>query len=443
MESVLFQRHTKKPKASYESAPKDLLAILPPSQLLADERRQDLLQKITDHSGFDAARFESRCLNLIHHLVNHCQALPETSTRYYAHPGGFLDHALNRTEAALALFRQFVTTDEGGELSNEQQLWLYALFSAGLLQGIGRLCLDYRVELFNAHKVLIKDWNPLLESLRSAGNYYHFEFEKLENDAFRRRLNLLLARQLMPEAGFAWIASHAEVLAIWLALLNEDAQAAGTLGAILIRADAIAIQRYLFENIGPDAGHRGTGRPNRLSTFIDAAAGSLVDKERAMGVEFVKWLMQKLASGQIMINKAPLLMVPGGLIMSPDMFKWFVREHPDYKNWQAAQTAFLTLGLHKVGPDGSVLTRFEQANLMQSGVVFSEYAVALPDEVHLHHAGESVRLSALELIHRALFNADSMSSAPPSALSHLSLSGEWQLVKDTVLGSPFTLPRGK
>ena len=43
----------------------------------------------------------------------------------------------------------------------------------------------------------------------------------------------------MPVSGFAWIASNPQVLAVWLALLNEDQRSAGTLGAILIRADAI------------------------------------------------------------------------------------------------------------------------------------------------------------------------------------------------------------
>ena len=35
------------------------------------------------------------------------------------------------------------------------------------------------------------------------------------------------------------------------------------------------------------------------------------------------------------------------------MFQLFMREHPEYKNWQAVQNGFLSLGLHRRAADGS------------------------------------------------------------------------------------------
>ncbi len=431
----MFHRHGRKAKSPYAKPLKDLTDIVPPSQLLSEGKRKELLQKITENCSLEGARFDSMCLALINSLINHCQRIPETTNSYYAMPGGFLDHALNRTEAALSLFRHYVIQGDGAQLSEEQKLWLYALFSAGILQGIGKLQIDYRVDLFDANGQLLKQWSPLLESMASVGSHYHFEFLPEGDKDLRCRLNVLLARLLMPASGFAWIISNPQVLAVWLALLSEDARSAGTLGAILIRADAIAIQRYFNGFMIKGMGNRG-GRGSRISTFVDTVPESIDEKERIIGIEFLKWLTSKLASGLIMINKAPLFMVPGGLLMSAEMFAWFVREHPEYKNLQAqaAQNAFLSLGLHAKGIDGNVISRFEQSNTQQmhSGVVFAEYGVVLSEQVQFHnlHTGEVSTISATELGHMGQFdnhNFNRKDQAPTvNSLNLLSAAGEWQ-----------------
>ncbi len=433
MEAPLFHRHDRKAKSPYAKPLRDLTAIVPPEQLLSEAKRQELLQSMMETSALELPRFDSICLGLINNLVNHCQRIPETSNSYYALPCGLLDHALNRTEAALSLFRQYVVQEEGMPLSEEQKLWLYALFSAGILQGIGKLQIDYRVDLFDINGQQLKQWSPLLESMASVGGYYHFEFQPEGDVDLRRRLNILMAKLLMPASGYAWIISNPQVLAVWLALLSEDARGAGTLGSILIRADAIAIQRYFNEFMVKGLGGRG-GRLSRISTFVDSVPESVAEKEQLLGIEFIKWLTQQLQSGQIMINKAPLFMVPGGMLMSVDIFKWFVREHPEYKNWQAAQKAFLSLGLHSVGADGSPISRYEQTNTQQmhSGVVFAEYAMVLPEQLQIHniHTGEVSSISATELVHVAQFNHHYFNrqehGSTPRALDHLSASGEWQ-----------------
>lgn len=438
----MFHRHTTKSKLAYAKPLKDLTAIIPSPQLLLEGKRRELLKNITEFSALESSRFESLCLTLVHNLINHCQSMPETSNSYYALPGGLLDHALNRTEAALGLFREYIVPGESGELSEEQKLWLYALFSAAILQGIGKLQIDYRVDLFDVNGQLLKQWNPLLESMSSVASYYQFEFQPEGDENLRRRLNLLIARLLMPASGFAWIISNPQVLAIWLALLNEDTDSAGTLGAILIRADAIAIQRYFQDVIAKTASRSGRG--NRIGTFVDNVPETVMDK-RLMGVEFIKWLSEQLAKGVIMINKAPLFMVPGGMLMSEDMFKLFVREHPEFKNWQAEQVkaGFLSLGLHRLGTDGNILSRFEQANTqhMQTGIVFAEYGVALPESMKIHNlkTGQISSISATELIHMAQFNQHNFNrqehSAPPHLLNHLTQNGQWQPPAEAVVAS--------
>lgn len=427
----MFHRHDRKSKSAQSRPLKDLTAIVDPAQMLLDAKRKDLLDKINTLSALEASRFDSCCLNLIHNLINHCQYLPETSNSYYSSPGGLLDYALNRTEAALSLFREYIVLETNTDLSEEQKLWCYALCSAGLLQGLGKLQTDYHVDLFDANGQPLKAWHPLIETMTSVGHYYYFEFLKEGDDDFRRRLNILVAKLLMPASGYAWIISNPQVLAIWLALLSEDAGSAGTLGAILIRADAIAIQRYFNEFVIRSASGRG-GRHNRITTFVDSTSETLEEKEFLLGIEFIKWLTNKLASGQIIINKSPLLSVPGGLLMSVEAFRMFIVEHPEYTNVQAVQNAFFSLNLHRLGTDGSPISHFEQTNAepMQTGILINNYAVVLPEKMQIQHlhTGEISSLSATELIHQNQFNQQKNSLN--NAMAYLSAAGVWQLTTE-------------
>lgn len=436
----MFHRQRMGSSSASTKSLKDLTRIITAAQLLNEEKRQSLLQKTKELSGLDPSRYASLCDVLVENLVNYCQNLPETTNSFYSQAGGLVDHALNRTEAALSLFKEFMLQEQSELMSEEQLLWQYALYSAAMLQGIGKLFIDYRVTLYDNNGHLLKPWNPLLESLSHTGSYYDFTFEKESDIEFRRRLNLLIARALMPVSGFAWIASHPQILAVWLALLNEDQRSAGTLGAILIRADAIAIQRYFTDALKKAASHRG-GRFGGAGTFTGGTPETLAEKEYHTGIEFIQWMMKALDEGRIMVNKAPLFMVPGGMLMSQEMFQLFVRENPDYKNWQAVQNGFLALGLHGKGIDGSAISRFEQTDnkKMHSGVVFSEYAVALPGIVQLQqmNSNKIESVSALELIHSAQINNQftHQHNAVVTPLQKLAASGEWQTIESDIIAT--------
>lgn len=418
---ALFQHHEKKMKPVVTKPLHDLIAVVTPTALLVEGKRDALLQRITESSALKPEQFDTFCLTLLHDFASRCQNLPETSNSFYSLPGGLLFHALNRTEAALHLFRQFLVRPEA-ELSEKQKLWLYALFSASILQGIGKLSLDYRIELFDKKGQLLKQWNPLLETLGHPGQHYNYTFLNNDEDELRRRLNIVLAYQLMPKKGFDWIAEHAEVLAIWLALLHEDTHAASILGAILERADAIAIQRDVVEFLHRQTHTGGTTRPGRISTFIDTPVESGAEKERLLGAEFIAWLSQALNKGIVTINKDLLVMMPGGLAAFPELFQLFLREHPEGKKWQNVQKGLLAFGLHQRNVDGQP-SRIDNPNKTgPSGIILDKYSVVLPEKVHLYSSttGQTTVVSAMELMH--------MQKSPdsPSPMHLLAASGEWE-----------------
>lgn len=405
----MFDRQDRKAQAARSKPRHDLTAMTTPTVLLAEAKRQALLEKIFQSSTLTAARFNNLCLSLLNNYINHSQQLPETANSYYALPGGLLDHALNRTEVALNIFHQQVVQQET-DLSEEQQLWLYALFSAGILQGIGKLKLDYRIELFDKKSHFLHEWNPLLNNLASSGHYYHYEFQKEGADELRRRVNALLAFQLMPKDGFAWIANNPEVLNAWLALLHEDPNGAGVLGAILERADAIAIQHDIAEVLTKNTSI-SDARLNRVNTFIDRAPESTLEQDKLLGAQFIKWLTQALEKGTFRINKAPLLMIPAGIIMSAEVFQLFIRAHPEYKNWQMVQKGLMSWGLHK---------RYAGEPL-----VLKKYGAILPEKISLHNptTGKNSTISTLEFIQK-------QQSGEQGPLKSLTTSGRWEQPKD-------------
>lgn len=381
-----------------------LIRVFNARQGLIGEKRQTYVKSYVELMALTQEQFALYCQRLIEALVEYYQDLPETRNSYFSERGGLLEHALSRTEAALSLCRAYFVNDEKQQLSEVQQLWMYALFSAALLQGIGKLMIDFAVDSFDEQANYTTAWNPLLGSLYANGTYFCYEFASDAPDAYRKRLNILLARQVMPKEGFKWIASNSEVLAVWLALLNEDHRSAGTLGPILIRADALAIQRYFSEKNARDfAKDSNQSRYGRFAnTFITPQVNDSQTGDSLAGIEFIKWLSSALGEAKLMINKAPLFMVPGGLLMSPEIFKLFIREHPQFKNWLAVQEGFLTMKLHASSVTGDVTQRFEQHKTQQvmSGVVLANYAAILPDKVTIVNPnnGASKALSVLDII---------------------------------------------
>jgi integrating conjugative element relaxase (TIGR03760 family) len=370
----VFTRPTKKSTPA-ETKPLNVLTpILSAEQLLSESKRMVLLNTIAQSSDFETLTYEGLCLNLIHQVATYCQRLPE-GTVYFSAPGGLLDYLLARTSAATQLFRQHLLADPTEKLSDEQKLWWYAMFSASLLRGIGSLGVDYHIDRYTHQGKLLKSWEPLLETMGQINHHYWFEFSNEENQTLLKKITLFLARKLMPEDGFRWIASNRDVFVVWLALLDEDRAGAKGLGALLDRADAIVIQEEL-NLLMSRLIHPRRSTPARIGTFVDTTPESLQEKERITGLEFIQWIQNQIETGKFLLNRAPLFVVPGGLLICSEAFHLFSREHVTYKNWHTVQQGLLSLKIHDKSLD-----KYEQGE----GVVVSG-AIALPESVALSAA---------------------------------------------------------
>ncbi len=402
--------HRPKPPAQTETKSLSTLTpILSAEQLLAERKRQDMLQAIANTSKFEQAHYENMATSLIQQVAYYCQRIPEGSV-YFAGPGGLLDHALSRTQAATKLLREYLLPPPSSQLSDDQKRWWYALFSASLLRGIGTLCIEHRVHRYSIKGHFLKQWEPLFENIGQINHYYSHEFDSREDSPMKRRLTLLMAKKLMPESGLAWIAENKDIFSVWLALLDEDTEGARALGAILDRADSLVIQHELNEiplKTGPFK------RPNAgISSFIEPAAGeALLGKEHAAGLEFLQWLQNKIEAGHFLLNRAPIFSVPGGVLVCIEAFQLFAKEHVHYKNWNTVQQSFLSLKIHQLGIEGTAVNKYEQGE----GLV-TKNSIILPETI-------SIKNTKTHEINKTTATALAIGETG----MHISNKGEWIL----------------
>ncbi len=432
----MFHKDDSKPKVALSDVKakniNTLSQVTLPRQLLILKKRQHQQDEFKKLLEFSTEKYDALCDSLLINLAGYLQDIPETRNSYFSNKGGFLNHALSRTQAALSACRAYFVSDDGKpakKLSEPQKLWMYTLFSAALLKGIGKLFVDFEIELYDKSGEFIGRWLPFEDSMKHRGAYfYDYDFAATQHDSFRKRTTLLLAKQIMPKEGFAWLAEDKNVLEIWLALLENDSRDAGTLGFIMDKADDIAINRF-FQELAAEQYNQKEGELGIYSKKETTFGSEKGDIEKQLkegdipkeGIEFVKWLNRALLTGKLLVNQSPLFMVPGGLLMSPDIFQLFIREHPQFKSWIAVQTGVAQMQLHTTGPNGEVMQRFMQAKTGQqhTGMVISALGVVTPAQMKMvnlaNGAVKSVTNSQLNGMKGAV-----------STQQTLSASGQWQ-----------------
>ncbi len=380
--------------------------ILTVDSLLKDDKRQSLTSSIHNAMILSPKQMSTMVVPLSQDVLLLCQGLPETSHRYYMDSFGMIQYILSRTNTALSLFSAFIKPDKEGQFSEKQQLWQYVLFSAGLFKGMGKLYHELSVQLyFNDKQKETVKWNLFDGLMKAPFDGYTYEWT-VSSALSIQRTTPLIAKKYMNESGLKWITDNPSLFMIWLALLNEDMHAAGILGAILDKAEAM-VQLNYFDDIA----NRIDGSAKRPTSFLDGTPiDSSTDKMIHQGMQFIHWLQDKLSSGQIFLNESPLRSLPGGLLILPDTFKWFMRERPDVKNVATLEKALL-----------HIVQKSEMNKGKEGGVILSSHNTVIKDK-----AKWSARSSFLTGIDVSFHCA--MQSLNQQALSInkvLSTTGEW------------------
>lgn len=387
-----------------------LSEVLRSEELLSEHKRQTLVGRIQGYLECNALDFPEGRLMALEIAALAVQELPDTHHRFYTQKGGLLDYMLHRTDIALELFKAALDADSQAEsYSKLQSHWQYALLTASLCQGLGKLYTDMFIQCFDAKGHALHMHHALVDIGFQGASYYDYHFQVEANVFLRNRATVLIARQIVGEAGLRRLTEHPDIFAVWLRLLDEDYAGAGVLGAILRRAHILALRLEWCQHLS-QYDYDPYAKPHRGASFMEFGPTDLAHWEEYSALRFIEWARDGLAAGRLMINQSPLLAVPGGLLMCADMFKYFVREHPEFKNWRAVQNAFLAMGWGQQEASDNITRVDVPGHGMQEGVVLREASVILPDAVMV--CGEkNYTLSAVHYLE----NADGIAKGSPAS----------------------------
>ncbi len=365
-----------------------LLRVQSARVILDTEKRQDMMGKLPALLCLSGDNFEKLVVKFIENLAEFVQDLPETRSGYYSFRGGILDHAMNRATISLSLLRAYFLPDgdEHSHLTQPQTLWAYAIFTAAALMGIGKIAVDLIVELYDAEGKYLKPWSAFDGRMITMATYYKYDFDTPFPETFRNRVTALLARQLLPVEGFRWLASNKDLFQVWLDLLDDDERGGHTLGPILWLADSLSIQQY-FELISQGRDPKSfldRGKSSPLGGTFSQIQDTRLGGTQA-GIAFLNWLREGIEASKIKIGgESPVHYVPEGVVLNPGIFEVFVKENPQFKNWQAVQTAFGNLGIHRTfGGANEIFQQYIRTNNLDpiQGILINNAALILPKKM--------------------------------------------------------------
>lgn len=315
--------------------------------LLAPEKRQKHLRAIKSLLNLPPKLYDNLYYKVIERFAEFTQNLPETQYGMFAHEGGFIDHGLERASRALSLCLQYFFPQEKTlqNITAQEALWIYAVFTAALVLDISKIAVKYKVELCNRDGSTTKEWLPYSGAMNKNGKYYRFTFIKENRDNLKRLIAGLLARQILDSdkeeeggaasgtGGFNWIASNPDVLETWLMILQgEKRLPMGSYLAVIPLADAQIIEAYFAGRaITPGMSPGTQPFSNTLfdSTQPLGTEGQGFKPTTDLGQDFLDWVRKNIENNKLSINEAAnsdLHIVENGALLNPDLFKKFAED---------------------------------------------------------------------------------------------------------------------
>ncbi len=278
-----------------------LLPVRSNTKLLADNHYQTLLQEIKQLSGMPESHFRELYRPAINRFAEFVQLVAEEPQNAL---GGLLNLGLARGYLGL---RQFA---ESGVSLDADPLINYAVFTAGLFYDVAKVISQQKIVICDIAGNYLQDWFPYLGSMIDQGAQFYkmYPYHSTIYQALNHDAAALLARQLMPHEGFAWLSSDLEIFIDWLDALRGDQ---GTEGRRIGRLLALIRHEDLL------------GLMKRL---LQGNVELILPKEMPLEDQFFIWLREGLANGTIAVNTQEALvhlLDDGEIYLNNEVFKQF------------------------------------------------------------------------------------------------------------------------
>lgn len=301
----------------------DILPVLSADELLAAGRHHALVEQLRSLCGVPDEYFDSLYFGVLSNFAEYVQILPLEEK-------GPLSGLLNRSIArAVIAFKNFILAQG----KTVDPLLNYAVFTAALLSDIDKVVINHKIVLVDEKGIFVDDWRPFEGAMLGRGHHYKIYPTAPIYQRLQDTIAPLLARQILPELGFLWIANDPKVFAEWLDALRGDDRQGGRIGRALafIKLDDIF---------------------NLEDTLPQVDAEPFNSDETKYGEAFLEWLKKGLANGDIKTNTsdATVHIVEEGVFLERKLFKQFAEIFNVPVNMNVVFTQFGNLfGIAKKG----------------------------------------------------------------------------------------------
>lgn len=250
-----------------------LFPILTAETLLSNTKIAQLLTQIAETVNIPADYYQETYYQLIQNFAEYVQVQP---VYYGGQVGELLFEGLKRSLLAAQIQNENTATEF-------DPVYMFAVFSAGLLLDLNKLLLDRDIYISGAEDAEIRIWSPFEGSMLDLGEHYQLRNADKPVTQLSPYLTIALALQVLPQAAYLWLAEDIDVLNMWFAALCGDESGAGSLGRIL------GVIKKRFEAAGKE----------RFFIPVDTTEPSATKT----GEAFWLWLKKGLADGSIGINQ--------------------------------------------------------------------------------------------------------------------------------------------
>lgn len=172
---------------------------------------------------------------LLARYFDYVQALPATGQRDL---GSLFNQGLLRAYSMQRAVHEYYQQPQHID-EPMQPLIQYVAFSAGLLLQLYEVYTSYQVLFCHPKRGEFKGlWNPMLGNMYQQGNGFYYKFYACSRpvQAVHEEINVMLAQQVMPDLGMAWIAGQPKLLQQWINMLKGSSDVWGPF--------AYALQHY-------------------------------------------------------------------------------------------------------------------------------------------------------------------------------------------------------
>lgn len=299
--------------------------------LLGQTKRQILLSRIKRTVSLEEAHYDALYQPVIEQFVEFAQVLPR---QVGGKLGGLMDCGLVRANLALQALQE--------ENNPQDALYTYVIFTTALLRDLSKLISQQQVMICDQDGQYLSDWLPFEGSLLARADFYKVRFLDDRWLSLGKAAAPLLARQIMPEVGFLWIAENFELFQRWLSVFTGEG------------SRELEPIRHLLELTEKEIDHE----IHKLH-LPDLPIEVTYPQETALGENFLAWLAEGVEKNTLAVNQPDAFihaLESGEIFLDKQIFNLFCQRYALRVDWLTILKQVNRLGLTKPGinPEGEL-----------------------------------------------------------------------------------------